>query len=188
MSKALAIKKMQELGKRLRSGELCIEPKSERICLRSESGVIVDCIPYSELAAGDWGYVYERHVAQVLTSRGFEVKLHGLERGFLDGGVDLIANSAIGGNAYIQCKYMLGKKIGRQMIEWILYKASTSMSKAYTGEKMNFWLVVPSIHESFACTRSSLGRELYPMAEYFLSKNGVQSKVRLQIVEIGMER
>ncbi|MBV5330265.1 MAG: restriction endonuclease [Chlorobium sp.] len=185
LTRVLTIK-MQGLGKRLRSGVLCIEPESELVSLRSGNGAIIDSIRYSELAVGDWGNIYERHVAQVLTSQGYEVKMHGLEKGFLDGGVDLIAMSAADETAYIQCKYMLVKKINRQMIEGILYKASSYLSKIYTGKRLNFWLVVPSLRDSFSCKKSPLGRELYPMAEYFLSKNEVQSKVRLVIQEIGM--
>lgn len=176
---------MKGLGRRLRNGTLSIEPDSELIRIISDTEE--DIIKYSELKGSDWGYVYERHVAQHLVDKGYSVSEHGLAKGFGDGGIDLIAEHSEK-TAYIQCKYTTSSKLGRQKIEWILYKASSYLAKTYRGNQLEFWLVIPSFEAAFSSIKSPLGRHIYPMADYFLSHNNTQSKVRLAIKEIAMNR
>ncbi len=89
----------------------------------------------------------------VLEANGFEVEQHGLTKGFMDGGIDIVASKS-GQRVFIQCKHAAVGKLSKQKIEWILYKASAFLTKA----------------------------------SYFLSKNTTQSKVRLEIHEISMQR
>ncbi|MCV2884350.1 restriction endonuclease [Aestuariibacter sp. AA17] len=144
-------------------------------------------IRYADLKPSDWGYIYEKYVSQSLAEDGYTVAEHGLEKGFNDGGIDLIAEKG-GESIFIQCKYAYSSKFSRQKIEWILYKASSYLAKVYTGEKLNFWLVIPSLNKAFSSRKNKSGKKVYPMAEYFLSHNFTQSKVRLCIKEIDMHR
>ena len=179
---------MRGLGRRLRSGQLCIEADLGLISIRSSSGDVVDSLAYSELKASDWGYIYEKHVAQELMSEGYEVEMPGLAKGFRDGGIDLVARNSSSESIYIQCKYAIGRKIGKASIEWILFKASSYLTKHAMDAKVRFWLVVPSMRDAFSMKRSRLERESYPIAQYFLSKNFLQSRVELEIREIAMRR
>ncbi len=158
------------------------------VTIRSYNGDVIDSIAYAELASSDWGYIYERHVAQQLTDEGFDVQMRGLEKGFRDGGIDLIARDYSREPIYIQCKYSIGKTLSKRNIEWVLFKASSYLTKHATEEKVRFWLVVPSMRESFSVKKSPQGRDLYPVAQYLLSKNDYQSKARLEIREIAMQR
>lgn len=179
---------MKGLGRRLRSGIIHIHPDEEIIYIHDIDGQVFDTLPYLALEATDWGYVYERHVAQVLTGHGYDVKMSGLEKGFLDGGIDLIAQHPEEGDVYIQCKFMTKGKLSKQRIEWILYNASRYLEKTYTGNMLHFWLVIPSYQQAFVMKTSRQGRITYPVASYFLSKNKLQSRVRLHIVEVEMAR
>ncbi len=162
--------------------------EEELVTIRSHDGDVIDSIAYAELAASDWGYIYERHVAQRLAGEGFEIQIPGLEKGFGDGGIDLIAKDSSSEPIYIQCKYSIRKRLSKQNIEWVLFKASSYLTKHAKEQRARFWLVVPSMRESFSMKKSPQGRELFPIAQYFLSKNDYQSKVRLEIREIAMRR
>lgn len=179
---------MKGLGRRLRSGVICINPQDEMIYIHDANGNVIDTLSYLTLDVTDWGYVYERHVAQVLASRGYEVSMNGLEKGFLDGGIDLIARHPEDGTVYIQCKFMTKGKLGKQRIEWILYNASRYLESVYKGRLLHFWLVIPSYQQAFVMKVSQQGRVTFPVASYFLSKNKMQSQVRVHIVEIEMMR
>lgn len=179
---------MKGLGRCLRSGIMCVSPQDEMIYIHDADGNELNSLSYLALDVTDWGYVYERHVAQVLASRGYEVSMNGLEKGFLDGGIDLIARHPEEGDVYIQCKFMTKGRLGKQRIEWILYNASRYLEKVCTGRQLHFWLVIPSYQRAFVMKTSRQGRVTYPVASYFLSKNKIQSQVRLHIVEIEMVR
>jgi len=170
------------------NGRLRIEQELQLVSIYSDDGTIVDSIPYCELTPSDWGYVYERHVAQELAANGFEIQMQGLKKGFIDEGIDLVVKSPSNEMIYIQCKYVTQKKISKEKVEWILYKASSHLEKMYSGKKIKFWLIVPSLREAFLMKRSPLGREIYPVAQYFLSKRDIQSKIWLEIHEISMQR
>ena len=58
---------------------------------------------------------------------------------------------------------------------WILYNASSFLSKQYKDQKLNFWLVVP--------TQQLIKKDLQ---EYFLSKNNFQDMVKLELIAIPM--
>ena len=132
--------------------------------------------PYSEINFDDWGYVYEKYVGQKYEEEGYQVEYLGLKNGFLDGGMDIII-SKDDFKAYIQCKYSSKSKacFGKQKIEWILYKASSFLSKQYKDQKLNFWLVVPTLQ--------LIKKDLQ---DYFLSKNNFQDLVKLELKAIPM--
>ena len=99
-------------------------------------------LPYSEIDSDDWGYVYEKYVGQKFEEEEYQVEYIGLKNGFRDGGMDIII-SKDDFKAYIQCKYSSKSKacFGKQRIEWILYKASSFLSKQYKDQKLNFGLL-----------------------------------------------
>lgn len=132
--------------------------------------------PYSEIDFDDWGYVYEKYVGQKFEEEGYQVEYIGLKNGFRDGGMDIII-SKDDFKAYIQCKYSSKSKacFGKQRIEWILYKASSFLSKQYKDRKLNFWLVIPTLQ--------LIKKDLQ---EYFLSKNNYQDMVKLELKAIPM--
>ena len=134
------------------------------------------CYSYSEINFDDWGYVYEKYVGQKYEEEGYQVEYLGLKNGFLDGGMDIII-SKDDFKAYIQCKYSSKSKpcFGKQKIEWILYKASSFLSKQYKDQKLNFWLVVPTLQ--------LIKKDLQ---DYFLSKNNFQDMVKLELKAIPM--
>ena len=134
------------------------------------------CYSYSEINFDDWGYVYEKHVGQKFEEEGYQVEYLGLKNGFGDGGMDIII-SKNDFKAYIQCKYSSKSKacLGKQKIEWILYKASSFLSKQYKDQKLNFWLIVPTLQ--------LIKKDLQ---EYFLSKNNFQDMVKLELKAIPM--
>ncbi|AKH70899.1 putative endonuclease related to Holliday junction resolvase (plasmid) [Spongiibacter sp. IMCC21906] len=175
---------MKGLGRRLRNGAMFIEADEARIKIITDDKV--DLIQYSDLKYSDWGYIYEKYIAQSLTDDGYRVIEHGLAKGFNDGGIDLIAEDAER-RVYIQCKYLKLSKISRKNIEIILYTASNYLSKVYEGKRLDFWLVVPSLKDAFSTKKTKSGKETYPVMEYFLAHNNIQSKVRLSIKEIGMD-
>ena len=132
--------------------------------------------PYSEISFDDWGYVYEKYVGQKYEEEGYQVEYLGLKNGFLDGGMDIII-SKDDFKAYIQCKYSSKSKacFGKQKIEWILYKASSFLSKQYKDQKLIYWLVVPTL--------KLIKKDLQ---DYFLSKNNYQDMVKLELKAIPM--
>lgn len=166
---------------------MLVAPNRQVIEMRSAIGEVIDTIAYGELASTDWGYIYERHVGQCLEKNGFEVDPRGLTNGFMDGGIDIVASKGEQ-RVFIQCKHAAVGKLSKQKIEWILYKSSAFLDKEYNGEKLTFWLVVPSLQLAFAKARSKNRKSEYPMASYFLSMNAMQSKVKLEIREIDMQR
>lgn len=131
---------------------------------------------YSEIDSDNWGYIYEKYVGQKYEEEGYQVEYLGLKNGFLDGGMDIII-SKDDFKAYIQCKYSSKSKpcFGKQKIEWILYKASSFLSKQYKDQKLNFWLVVPTLQ--------LIKKDLQ---DYFLSKNNFQDMVKLELKAIPM--
>ena len=146
------------------------------IIIAKELNGVSRSLPYSEIDSDDWGYVYEKYVGQIYEGEGYQVEYLGLKKGFLDGGMDIII-SKDDFKAYIQCKYSSKSKacFGKQKIEWILYKASSFLSKQYKDQKLNFWLVVPTLQ--------LIKKDLQ---DYFLSKNNFQDMVKLELKTIPM--
>ena len=180
------------VSKFLKSGMLRINSADKVLELEG----IAQTITYDELKSSDWGYVYEKHVGQILESEGYEVSYNGLNLGFLDKGIDLIArkDSTI---SFIQCKYYKGR-ISRKGIEWILFKASNELFKKWNQEKKRliFILVVNCIDDNFSkiiprgfnISILQSSNVKYPLLQYFLYHNNTQDKVKLEIREITMNK
>lgn len=180
---------MKGLGRRLRDGTPVVSQSDQIIRVVDAAGQTIHEIPFSTLAAFDWGYVYERHVGLYYEANGYHVEYNGLTMGFGDGGIDLVATKAGSLPCYIQCKFKRGNRIGRQEMEWILFKADQSLRKViptHCGRKaVCFVLAVPSIPESFAGKKKKNGQAItYPVAEYFLAQNKRQHCVALEILEL----
>jgi len=168
---------MRIKSKLLRTHDIVLDNDSNRLRLFDGDSLKHE-FHYGSITSDNWGSVYEKYVGQVYESNGYEVEYRGLLKGFLDSGIDLIAQGPAD-EFYIQCKYSVRKinnKIGKQKMENILYKAGNFLHKKYAGKKLSFVLVVPSVRDMI----------LPHMEAYFLSKNQLQHQVKLSIVEIPM--
>lgn len=175
---------MAELSKRLSAGRMFIDVKMQLINIFSDDDKLIDTILYSNLKKTDWGYIYEKHVGQILSNDGYMVEYNGLLNGFIDGGVDIIAKKN-NKDYLMQCKFFQKSTLGKQKIEWILYKASSLIASHTINKKTIFCLVIPSIEQSFG-KKIKKGKISYPIADYFLSINTRQSVVKFEILEIDM--
>jgi len=167
----------KHVASNLSKGRLEIDHNSHVVRIISKTGnYSIHKYQYSDLDSSDWGYIYEKYVGQKYEEEGFQVEYLGLHKGFLDGGMDIVI-SKDDFKAYIQCKFSTKSRacFGKQKIEWILYNASSFLSKQYKDKKLNFWLVVPTL--------ALIKKELQ---EYFLSKNNFQDKVKLELKTIPM--
>jgi len=175
---------MAGLGKRLSSGRMFIDVKMQLINIFSNDDELIDTILYKDLKKTDWGYIYEKYVGQILNSDGYIVEYNGLSKGFKDGGVDIIAKKN-NQDYLMQCKFSQKSTLGKQKIEWILYKASSFIASHTINKKPIFCLVIPSIAQSFG-EKIRKGKISYPVVDYFLSINNRQSAVKFEILEIDM--
>jgi Holliday junction resolvase-like predicted endonuclease len=179
------------IARQLKQGKLHLNTIQNRIEIEHKDGIF---IPYLDIAPTDWGQVYEKYVGQVLETEGYKVTYRGLELGFMDQGIDLIAekeNSLL----YIQCKYQ-SQKLTKSRIEWILNKASSLLLKHHNkfNQKITFVLVVNKLEDNFSKRIPkdfnfglvSTNKVVYPLLEYFLSHNQKQDKVKLDVREIEM--
>lgn len=167
----------KHVASNLSKGRLEIDIDNRVVNIISNAGnCTVNKYQYADLDSSDWGYVYEKYIGQKYEEEGFQVDYLGLKYGFLDGGMDMII-SKDDFKAYIQCKFSTKSRacFGKQKIEWILYNASSFLSKQYKDKKLNFWLVIPSL--------ALIKKEL---KDYFLSKNDLQDKVKLEVKAIPM--
>jgi Holliday junction resolvase-like predicted endonuclease len=173
--------------------------KSGRITLNDKENIIevencLTTLPYKLISPSDWGQVYEKYVGQILENEGYTVRYHGFELGFLDKGIDLIAENEECIN-FIQCKFSKSK-IGKSKIDWILYKASSKLHEQYklSGKQLKFTLIVNSIDTNFSkripkkfrLTFTELSKIKYPWLQYFLDHNYIQNKIKLECREIPM--
>lgn len=175
------------LAKYLKAGKMTFNPIDKCI----EVVNIGFKIKYCDVINQDWGQIYEKYVGQIFEEKGYKVFYKGLEEGILDHGIDLIAENDID-IIYIQCKY-LKKHLTKSHIEWILYKASQELLKAYENNTKTviFMLIVNNIDENFSKRipkgfSNTISNNKYPLLEYFLNHNNTQNKVRLECVEINM--
>jgi hypothetical protein len=178
------------LARYLKLGRIKIN-SIDRCIVIGDSDVI---IPYDKISPSDWGQVYEKYVGQTLEDEGYEVSYHGLERGFLDRGIDLIVTKE-SGISFIQCKFTR-QLISKSRIEWILYKASNILYERYRhfGKKISFVLIVNSKKDNFSTIKpkgfhlafTPVSSVEFPMLQYFLDHNYIQDKVRLECREIRM--
>ncbi len=146
-------------------------------------------IPYATLKPSEWGYLYEKYVGQYFEEKGYSIEYVGLTKGFLDGGIDLIAR-ANNKSYFIQCKYQIKNKLSKSKVENILHKAGNTISKMEHSRNDVFALVVPnkdSVFRKIKLTSNSLiAKYEFPVYDYFLSKNDTQSQIKLEILEVLM--
>lgn len=176
----------------LRSGRIIINTSKKQIEI-SNSGIV---LPYSRISDSEWGLVYEKYVGQVLEAEGYDVEYNGLEKGFLDRGIDLIARRDDKLN-FVQCKFV-HRTISKNRIEWILYKASGLLYNTYRKEnkKIYFTLIVSNkdqcfskrVPKNFRLNFTEASKIEYPMLQYFLDHNYIQDKIKLEFREIRMTR
>lgn len=182
------------IAKFLKSGKISINEIDKKIEIVEEQL----SIPYEELNDSDWGYIFEKYVGQIFESEGYFVEYCGLEKGFLDRGIDLIATKENEVN-FIQCKFTNGVRIiSKSRIEWILYKASSLLNENYEkqNKKIHFTLIVNSKENSFSkrkykdcnLTFSNISKVEYPILQYFLDHNYIQNKVKLEFREIEINK
>jgi len=82
---------MKDLRRILLAGKFLLDPSEKVIKITMFEKRNVIRIPYANLKASDWGYVYERYVGMILEEEGYAIKFRGLAKGFLDNGIDIIA-------------------------------------------------------------------------------------------------
>ncbi|MFB9862714.1 restriction endonuclease [Rufibacter immobilis] len=135
-----------ELAKTLKSGRITLNNTANQIELDNSHITI----PYNGISPSDWGQVYEKYVGQILEDEGFNVRYNGLELGFFDKGIDLIAKNEEYIN-FIQCKFTK-KRITKSMIDWILFKSSGKLYQYYksSGKRLKFTLIVNDIEANFS--------------------------------------
>lgn len=180
------------ISKYLKTGKIVVNASDMQIEIL-DTGIIVS---YDSISDSDWGLVYEKYVGQVLEDEGYDVTYNGLEKGFLDRGIDLIAEKDNQIN-FIQCKYTRGT-ISKRRIEWILYKASGLLYDTYKKEnrKLSFTLIVSDkdecfskrVPKNFRLNFTQTSKIEYPMIQYFLDHNYIQDKIKLEFREIKMIR
>lgn len=161
--------------------------------------VILDDYPikFNMISANAWGYIYEKYVGQTLEKEGWEVTYEGLNKGLLDGGIDLIATRE-NKKSYVQCKLKKGK-MGKAHLSQILYKggnrifADHSRSEKELEFQLEFLLVVNSFEQNFRRNNNNFKtcftpteKITYPWLQYFLDHNFIQNKVKLKAREIRM--
>ncbi|UJP65119.1 restriction endonuclease [Mongoliitalea daihaiensis] len=180
------------IAKYLKAGKIQINSNEQQIEIADKQLIL----PFDRLKESDWGYVYEKYVGQVLEEEGFLVSYHGLEKGWLDSGLDLIATKD-DQTYFIQCKYTRAK-ITKSRIEWILYKSSRMLLEKYKeqNKKLFFMLVVNNTDENFTRRKPrnfnsnfpETSKVVYPVLQYFLDHKYTQDRVKLVFREIPMIR
>ncbi|HZK07254.1 MAG TPA: restriction endonuclease [Bacteroidales bacterium] len=178
------------IEKFLKSGKIILNNLENKIEIINKPETINFC----EISPSEWGQVYEKFVGQHLEEEGYKVQYDGLNLGFLDGGIDLIAENENHIN-FIQCKFFKNK-IGKSQIDWILYKASNKLLKQYksSDKKLIFTLVVNDVESNFAkkaktklkLTFTESLKIKYFWLQYFLDHKHIQDKVKLEFKEINM--
>ncbi len=178
------------LSRYLKLGRIKINPIDRYIEIGEKDLII----PYDKISSSDWGQVYEKYVGQILEDEGYEVSYSGLDLGFFDRGIDLIAAKE-SNISFVQCKFTK-QIISKSKIEWILFKASNKLYESYCdlNKKISFILIVNSKADNFSRKKSKrfeltftpMTKVEYPMLQYFLDHNYIQDKVRLEFREIRM--
>lgn len=183
---------IKKLPKLLKTSRLVIDNDDGKIIVyMNTDDKMKKELPFQLIDPVSWGYIYEKYVGQYFESIGYNVNYWGLEKGFNDGGIDIVAEREEE-IYYIQCKHLINRTMGKSYIENILYKAGNTISKQNLSKKTTFALVIPSKEGCFSRERVDTSgiqnKYKYTLAEYFLSKNNTQDYTRLEIIEIPMLR
>lgn len=165
------------------------------IDLEKAKVVLDDCpLDFYNISASAWGFIYEKYVGQILEEEGWEIAYEGLNKGLLDGGLDLIANKE-NKRVYVQCKLMKGK-IGKALIDQILYKGGNRIileNNSGSEKDLEFMLVINSFEQNFRRNNNNFKTNFtpaekitYPWLQYFLDHNYMQNRMKLRAREIAM--
>lgn len=130
-------------------------------------------LPYEDLSASDWGYVYERVVGCSFEANGYIVEQRGIELQLLDDGIDIVAELPGEKDVFIQCKSG-SKRIGKQAVERLLYSGGNFIHRHRKYKTSELILAAPDINA--ICTPFNRQR--------FLSHNQNSFGVRLSVVEV----
>jgi len=174
------------IEKYLKEGILRNDPNNSALLItpyNQEEPIII--LNHSSLTPQMWGQAYEKHIGQYYESLGYNVEYNGLNKGCNDGGIDLVAVDKRH-TMYIQCKYIRKNPFTKSRIETLLYNSGNTLAKLQTTKTDIFALVVPNIDVAFR-KQKIVGvkeRYKYPLIDYFLSKNNVQNRILLEIIEI----
>ncbi len=144
---------------------------------------------YDNITPIEWGTVYEKYVGQIIQSHGYTVT-YNMSKGFLDGGIDVIAENN-NHKLFIQCKSSNGS-MGKQKIEWILYKAGETLNrecKINKSKHICFVLVTPDKDASFKSNskkhKNYFNEQIkYPWLDHFLAANNNKQGVKVFYREI----
>lgn len=151
----------------------------------------------NSMSDSDKGFLYEKYVGMFYESKGYSVEYRGLEKGFFDGGIDLIVSNE-NEVLYIQCKF---KTITKSALENILYKASSLLfedAKKYSSkdivknrQKTQFRIAIPSKVNYLKGKKKKIGtvkqKVEYELEKVLELKNGKQSQVHGKFLEIPFE-
>ena len=152
------------IAKYLKQGFMTID--SEKLLVKVEG---VKVFSFERLEPYEQGQVFEKFVGQQYESEGYVVKYNGLEMGFLDRGIDIIAedNKNI---FFIQCidKY---KDKNHRKLHFVL--AVKSISKNFSAKK---------VKRKELKIKAPL-KPVRPLYNYILEKNQLQRIVRIDIKE-----
>jgi hypothetical protein len=144
-------------------------------------GAVSCVIPAAAFVGGGMGYFFERIACLHYESLGYEVQERS-SLGFLDRGVDLIADSP-GERVFVQCKFTL-QSMGPKKVEELLYAASAFVSRNLCDGANYFDLVVPSLALAFPVRR---GKNTSSARHAFVRHNRLQHTVKLRLVEVPIE-
>jgi hypothetical protein len=159
-------------------------PRAREVWIVDDLGRALHVFGYDQLKGTAWGKLYERHVGLHYEALGYTVQYRGLRLGYFDSGIDLDCEGP-DERLFIQCKFT-SSRLGPQRIEQLLYSASGFLNRAYTGTRLNFALIVPSIRIAFGDTRSRNRGDAVGMRR-FLYVNERQNRVRVRVVEVPMQ-
>jgi hypothetical protein len=168
------------LSRKLRQGRPVLNADLS-VSVYARDGARISLIPAAALAGGGMGYVFERIVCLHYEDLGYEVEERS-SLGYQDRGVDLIAN-AHGERVFVQCKFSL-RSIGPKKVEELLYVASAFVRQNLSAGANYFDLVVPSLALAFPTKQ---GSKRSAAQHAFVRHNGLQSKVKLRLVEVPIE-
>lgn len=172
------------LYRKLMAGSLQFDDERGHLLVVGSNDVVRYAFPYARLSeANAWGQVYEVFVGRTFEARGHKVVFRGASLGYMDLGVDLVVSMGAD-KLYLQCKHLTSCAFGKQGIEKLLYSASRYLSREYVGRMLQFRVVVPSLSVAFG-RKTRKDRGLYWLA-YLQSKNAIQSKVRVDALELPM--
>lgn len=144
-------------------------PQHEKVELIDNQNKICGEIKFKNVSPELWGAFFERYVGSIYENQGYKVEYRGIEKGFFDGGIDLICLKRNECKILVQCKFG-SSNLGKQKIEQILSKAGETIFREFKNEKLKFVL---ALSDDMRITQIDEKR--------FLRYNSIQSDVHFRI-------